>query len=280
MQEITNLSEFKRNVIDQNYIYCSLIDQNGKKLINRNKKKTDFDSNLDKIIKKLQSNFLKNGSYFIECAVHPYGETESWLFNKGGVKTIAEGQTSPTVTIIEREKPSKSPEVLTYAKALEYQNEINRLTYENKRLEEENKALREELEEFEEEEEENEEERSIAENNPVKSIGSIIENILATAMPVLDRHYTIKEKQLEIDRLKYLGATEEKQAPKVTPQEEQVLTNKINAWLEKISAENEELYNKLESLTAQVRSLEEWLVLVKTNFPDKYSELENFVTQN
>lgn len=283
MNEIKDFKKFEKEAKDQGYIYCDLFSHDNKKLLTRNRLKGDFESNLKKIFAKLESSVTSPGTYIIRCYVAPASEPEIFVYHKGGVKTLGENSELPkTITIIEKQKEPKSPDVLTYEKALEYQNEISRLTFENADLRRQIEALEEELEDYEEEEEERENNpATMGDNNPMKAVTTAIENIMATALPVLDRHYKYKE-----DLMKLEWAKITKTIPAQAPQQQQQpspmdqLEQKVNAWLDKISTENQELYAKLEEMSTQVTSLEEYLQAIQKSFPEKFLELESFVTQN
>lgn len=281
MTTITDLKEFKAMIPDQGFSFIDLY-YNDKKVFSRNRTKPEFTSKLNDIVKKLNSPATKSGSYLIRCYTTPSGEIdEIYKYNKGGVDTLGNGEAPKNVvTIVEREKAPAQENVLTYAKALEYQNEIQRLTYENKRLEELNKSLQEQIDEYEEEEEEGEESPALAEPTGMQQVTSLIENILATAMPVLDRHFTIKEKSLELELIKAGRTPIQPQAPKVSQKDQEELTEKVNAWLDKIGEENEELYSQLEAMSQRVNSLEQFLVQIKSNLPEQFQDLESFIQQS
>lgn len=278
MNEITNLNDFKKSLENEPYIYADLYSSDGKKLIPRNRLKKDFDSHITKIFTKIKSPNVQNGTLFIRCSVSPTSSPDIFTFHKGGVKTLSENQTQPTTIIVNEKVKERSPDVLTYDKALEYQNTIAKLEYEKQALEDKVKALQEELDSLEYVEEE---EKSLAEPNAATSWKDVIENISTTLLPILDRHYTIKEQSLKLELAKLQGKKQPRyvppKQPQITPEQEEALENGVSEWLEKVQNEDEELYNVFEQMSEQVNSMEEFLAFIKTNYPDSFKDLENYL---
>jgi chromosome segregation ATPase len=288
MNEIKNLNNFKSSVNDQGYIYCDLHSGDGKKILSRNRLKTEFDDNLSKIIKKINSAPMQNGTYLIRCYISPSSEGEIYCYHKGGVSSLGEGN-GQKITIVQKEKDKPENNVLSYSSALGYQNEINKLTYEKALLEKEISELRAQLKDWEENYEEVDEEENPTLSEPKKDfmvmLKETLETFSATALPIIDRHYALKERTLEVELMK-LGV-KPKQKPvdrKIDPQaqakaeaQKQILVDRIEGFLETVSEKDEDHYNELEQLSTETESLEEWLVKVKELYPGTYSEMENYL---
>jgi hypothetical protein len=158
------------------YKYCELV-SSSKKYGGYNQTPKDLKTKLTSIKKYLQE--LPNDIYFLNCKISPKGDIFTYKYNKGN---LSENTTPVVYPVINNAAPLEKFQTLEEWKKQELT--INSLRNELELLKMQNQ-IKESLQEPEQEEKEN------------KILGCA-ENILPQFMPVLDRYFNIKEKELEI----------------------------------------------------------------------------------
>lgn len=159
------------------YKYCELVDSLGNKYGGRNQTPKDLKAKITSIKKHLD--IVPNGIYFLHCLISPKGTVFTYKYNKGN---LSETATAPVYPIINNAAPLEKFQTLEEWKKQELT--INSLRNELELLKMQNQ-IKESLQEPDQEQEEN------------KILG-FAENILPQFMPVLDRYFNIKEKELEL----------------------------------------------------------------------------------
>lgn len=283
MNQISDLKELKKTIDGMSYSYCDLIDVEGKKLVIRNHKKPDFNSNLEKIIKKVNSPAIKKGSYLIRFYVASQQEPDVYVYHKGGVKTISEDKPMPIVQA--QEKPSKdsAERVLTWTQALSYQKEISELTFKVQLLERERDDWKVKYNELLNDRDEENDENVISEAplSAADSIKSIIENVMVTGMPVLDRLLSHREKKLDFEMMKF-GITPKQrpqQQQQQNPNNEKLILSRIDEYMTKLGEINPEVYDEIEEATENITDVRSWLIFVRDNYQEIFPELEAYINQ-
>jgi hypothetical protein len=103
---------------------------------------------------------------------------------------------------------------------------------------------------------------------------SFIEQLIGFGAPLLDKHFELKQQQLEIERAKYSGAKPINQAPEV--QKEISLENKVKQWIASKS-DNEEVYNNLTAIYYNSSNLQKFAELLNDYSNDLYNECKQYV---
>jgi hypothetical protein len=103
---------------------------------------------------------------------------------------------------------------------------------------------------------------------------SFIEQLIGFGAPLLDKHFELKQQQLEIERAKYSGSRPSNQAPEV--QKEISLENKVKQWIASKS-DNEEVYNNLTAIYYNSSNLQKFAELLNDYNNDLYNECKQYV---
>jgi hypothetical protein len=103
---------------------------------------------------------------------------------------------------------------------------------------------------------------------------SFIEQLIGFGAPLLDKHFELKQQQLEIERAKYAGSKPTYQAPEV--QKEISIENKVKQWIASKS-DNEEVYNNLTAIYYNSSNLQKFAELLNDHSNELYNECKQYV---
>ena len=103
---------------------------------------------------------------------------------------------------------------------------------------------------------------------------SFIEQLIGFGAPLLDKHFELKQQQLEIDRAKLAPRANNYQAPEV--QKELSLENKVKQWIASKS-DNEEVYNNLTAIYYNSSNLQKFAELLNDYNNELYNECKQYV---
>jgi len=265
--KVYTIDQFKQIQANQNYKYIGLFNQQGQPLIPFNSNKLSASERLREIETRLLSEALPDGYYFIKCKNTVYVKTPSddYAIRKG--EQLSENaQTVAPVQIIE--KPVFQPEVLSYQGALKLQVEVERLKMENSNLKREIENLKVEIEEN----------KLLSEEEApglMQNAKSWLEDIMSIGAPLLDKHFQLKERQLELraHELRMLNANQPArpmQRPENDIRPEQNKGNIENIIL--TFQDNPDTYNKLAEFYNSAQSVEEFLHNVKLYDENIYNQ--------
>ena len=216
--EIYTIDQIREIHEQQKYKFIGLNDIKGKEVIKQNAAKVTPLDKLDVIETRLKAPRFKDGYYIVYCKHHHAGQPDNYTIVKGDVKTLKEEPPAPTIPPL----PIKQDEVLSYDAALKMHREISDLTNTVGMLERELAIAKDDLEEaYDLIDEYEDDEGSLGED--ASSIGTVIKETVTALIPVLDRHFDLKEGQLQIEKGKLLKELESEQdaTRKVTPNGQQ-----------------------------------------------------------
>ena len=100
---------------------------------------------------------------------------------------------------------------------------------------------------------------------------SFIEQLVSFGAPLLDKHFELKQQQLEIERAKYAARP---QAPEV--KKENNLEKKVQEWIA-TKSDNEEVYNNLTAIYYNSSNLQKFAELLNDYNTDLYNECKQYV---
>jgi hypothetical protein len=104
---------------------------------------------------------------------------------------------------------------------------------------------------------------------------SFIEQLIGFGAPLLDKHFQLKQEQLEIERAKYAAPrVNNYQAPEV--QKEVSIENKVKQWIASKS-DNEEVYNNLTAIYYNSSNLQKFAELLNDYNNELYNECKQYV---
>lgn len=259
------INQLKSIAKDQGYKLAALEDQQGRRILSFNQLKTSIDKHLTLIPTRLKSEINPDGVYFVLMAQN---------ISKAGKDPdkfpILKGKVSPD-DLVEAEKRSlpltlavSEPAVLTYAQAIEY----NRVIASN---ESEIKQLKWELEQAkltiaELEAELDEEDEGLSEGGPVNPIAKFLSDTMPTIIPMIEKHFELQEKRINLDEMKLKGGGGNKSSVKKGDRIKQIVPGtqphmdliwqlynsdkegdeeKLNTELDKLERTNPEVYRNV-----------------------------------
>lgn len=233
-----SLDEITEIINNQGYKYVSLTDQFGKELIPFNSRNSVAER-LEEIKLRFNSPALKNGLYLVKAknSVQKTAAVDDFPILKGTVENLSE----PKKEIVIQQ--NISPEILTYQEALKMQVTIKELEMKVQQLEKENKELILENTELQAELENT---ATLSEDQPeqksmVETAKDFLSELMTFGAPLLDKHFQLKERQLEIEAAKYLPKQQQKPAD---PNKEML---KVREWI--LSKKDQpEVYNALAAI--------------------------------
>lgn len=171
----------------------------------------------ERVKKRLLSKGLADGFYIVKGKSSPLKNISAdvFYFKNGDVKE----KELPSETLAE--KPKEPDSVLTYDAAIKSNKDIAELTADVNRLEMEIKQKNDDIEELEAIIEEYEDEvEGLAANGKVNEGRQYVEDLVATAIPVVDRYFDLQEKKLALRAQQMNGGQHRLPAqPPPTPQE-------------------------------------------------------------
>lgn len=274
---IFKIEDLKGIQARQAYKYVCLTDQSGNKvIIPFNTNKIPIADRLQEIETRLTSQGLKDGYYNVKFknTTSKTVSTDDYMIYKG---EHLECGPEPAPVIIE--KPSYSPEVLTYDQALKLNIEVERLKLENNSLKKEIVSLKAEIQELETSA------SLLSENEePAPSLMENAQTFLTNAMgfiaPLLDKHFELKEKKLGLDAIALQSRLDSmNKNPFATAQQPAKQTNAIKFEQTEIEDfirtfdEDPEVYESLAAIYNSSTSLEEFLKTLKSQDPEKFNAL-------
>lgn len=233
-----DLNEVANIINQQGYKYVCLTDQFGKELIPFNSRNS-VGERMDEIKLRIASPAIKDGVYIIKAknAVSKAAVVDDFPIIKGNPETLSERKeiVLPQAT---------SPDILTYEQALKMQVRIKELELENENLKKEIRELTEENTELQAELETS---MTLSEDQPeqktmVETAKDFLSELMTFGAPLLDKHFALKERQLEIEAAKYLQAKKPQQQPN---ENNEML--KVREWI-LTKKENPEQYNALAAM--------------------------------
>jgi hypothetical protein len=98
---------------------------------------------------------------------------------------------------------------------------------------------------------------------------SFLSTLMEFGAPLLDQHFALKKQQLEIERMKFGGPP-----PKTTADPDKVAIRKIGEWVE-TKADQPEIYEMLHNISAQSKSVTQFLEILNNTNSDLYYEIQN-----
>ncbi len=257
------------------YKYVSLDSPKGQNIVAWNNARTKLPERIKEIELRLKS--LPAGIYILKCK------------NTQGNKALADeypvnahGKIVQTETTEKKPTMSKeNPSVISYDSALKFQVRIKELELENDDLKKRNKELEEEIDELQNELDELETNApNLAENqsNVLDNIGKWINDTLTTVSPMIDKHFELKEKALNIQ---FLQATQQRPPAQMQPPQQQktpVQDGAVNYTIEKIkqyiiNADNQDLADCFNS----AESLDHFYNMVREYDENIFNELVTFI---
>lgn len=212
------LEELKAITKDQGYRHVRLTDSDGNMIVAFNPASITVGARIDEMATRLKGPAMKDGYYIFEGK--QYLRTEA----KVDKYPVLKGTAKEEINLNPEPEPIKEDHPLTYDQAIKMNKQIAELKAQNEYLERERDEwklkydqLMEEVEEIIAEEPEEDETMSEGNGEISSDMQKFWTQLSENLLPVIDRHYDMKEKKLQIEEGKVI-ADLAKQGIEVLPQ--------------------------------------------------------------
>jgi len=271
------LTELK-NILNGNiYKHVGLYTVDGQKIKPFNSKIASYPDNVKDILNYLNSDIVEPGVYVLKVKKSYTGAAGEYGYNKGNV-TLNE-ITEPVLKRSSLNIPDDFSAAINHP-AVKLQSDITRLELENEDLQRQIEELNEYIGELEQKLTEQTLSEAPKEPSTMEAAKSFLSELVSFGAPLLDKHFELKQQQLEIERARINRtaapmSTAAPAAPKVNPIEKQI-ENKIKNW---INSKNEdpELFNNLMVLYYNSSDIQKFAELLNDFNTELYDECKRSV---
>ena len=192
-----NLTELKKVLSGDIYRHVGLYTADGQKIKPFNTKIASYPDNVKDILNYLGSDIVEPGLYIIKLKKTYSGAAQEYGYNKGNV-TLTE-----KTEIMPRQSLYNIPDDFTQAinhPAVKLQADITRLELENEDLQRQIEELNEYIGELEQKLTDQTLSEAPKEPSTFDAAKSFLTELVSFGAPLLDKHFELKQQQLEIRR--------------------------------------------------------------------------------
>lgn len=282
------IEEFEKILKDTKYKHVSLIKPNGGYLVTFNANKMPADVKMEEIKRRLKSPNLPDGVYIIRTknTLAKKAVCDDFPIIKGDANKI---NLSEEETPAQMKTAKNNPEVTSYSEVLKMQNRITELTFENSALKKQVEEFEEQIEELEEQIEELEETPKLAEEPQdfLTNAGKWLQQTLIAVQPLIDKHFELKEKQIqnETARLMIAHKAQPAQPAQPAPNEKPHQTTAVQHTINRITnfiqsfAENNDVdtYEELAEIYNGANDLTDFYNKVKAYNEEIFNQMVNAI---
>ena len=269
------LIELKKILSGDIYKHVGLYTADGQKIKPFNSKFAAYQDNVKDILNYLNSEIVDPGVYVVKVKKSYTGAATEYGYNKGNV-TLNE-ITEPVLKRSSLNIPDDFSAAINHP-AVKLQSDITRLELENEDLQRQIEELNEYIGELEQKLTEQTLSEAPKEPTTIEAAKSFLSELVSFGAPLLDKHFELKQQQLEIERARInrtaAPASNAYQAPEV--KKERQLENKIKNW---INSKNEdpELFNNLMVLYYNSNDIQKFAELLNDFNTELYDECKRSV---
>jgi len=270
-----SLTELKKVLSSDIYRHAGLYTADGQKIKPFNSKIANYQDSVKDIINYLSSEIVEPGMYIVKLKKTYSGAAQEYGFNKGNV-TMSE-ITEPQINRRALNIPDDFSAAINHP-AVKLQSDITRLQLENEDLQRQIEELNDYINDLEQKLTEQTLSEAPKEPTTIEAAKSFLSELVSFGAPLLDKHFELKQQQLEIERARInrtaAPASNAYQAPEV--KKELQLEQKIKAW---INSKNEdpELFNNLMVLYYNSSDVQKFAELLNEFNPELYDEAKRAV---
>jgi hypothetical protein len=270
------ISELKKVLSGDIYRHVGLYTADGQKIKPFNTKIAAYPDQVKDILNFLQSDIVEPGIYIVKVKKAYSGAAVDYAINKGNVEL------KETETVTMQTNSLNIPFDFSAAMqhpAIKLQSDITRLELENEDLNRQIEELNEYISELEEKLKNVQLSELPKEPTAFEHAKSFLSELVSFGAPLLDKHFELKQQQLEIERMRAQGSKQAVQAPNYQAPEvkkELELEKKVKAWIESKS-EDQELYNSLIAIYYNSGSLTKFAELLNNFNKQLYEECKRQV---
>jgi hypothetical protein len=269
------LTELKKVLSGDIYRHAGLYTADGQKIKPFNSKIASYQDNVKDIINYLSSEIVEPGLYIVKLKKTYAGAAQEYGFNKGNV-TLNEIP-EPILMRPSLNIPDDFSAAINHP-AVKLQSDITRLELENEDLQRQIEELNEYIGELEQKLTEQTLSEAPKEPTTMEAAKSFLSELVSFGAPLLDKHFELKQQQLEIERARInrtaAPTSNAYQAPEV--KKELQLEKKVKAW---INSKNEdpELFNNLMVLYYNSSDIQKFAELLNDFNTELYDECKRSV---
>jgi len=270
------ISELKKVLSGDIYRHVGLYTADGQKIKPFNTKIAAYPDQVKDILNFLQSDIVDPGIYIVKLKKAYSGAAVDYAINKGNVEL------KETETVTMQTNSLNIPFDFSAAMqhpAVKLQADITRLELENEDLNRQIEELNEYIGELEEKLKNVQLSELPKEPTAFEHAKSFLSELVSFGAPLLDKHFELKQQQLEIERMKAQQSRPAVQAPDYQAPEvkkELELEKKVKAWIESKS-EDKELYDSLTAIYYNSSSLAKFAELLNNFNNELYEECKRQV---
>ena len=270
------LTELKKVLSGDIYRHAGLYTADGQKIKPFNSKIASYQDNVKDIINYLSSEIVEPGLYIVKLKKTYAGAAQEYGFNKGNV-TLNEIP-EPILMRPGLNIPDDFSAAINHP-AVKLQSDITRLELENEDLQRQIEELNEYIGELEQKLTEQTLSEAPKEPTTIEAAKSFLSELVSFGAPLLDKHFELKQQQLEIERARINRtaapmSTAAPAAPKVNIEKQ--IETKIKNW---INSKNEdpELFNNLMVLYYNSSDIQKFAELLNDFNTELYDECKRSV---
>ena len=272
----STLSDLEKIYRSKLYNHVGLYRADGTREIGLKTDRTKFNVTWDQVKDTINNKSTLPGVYIVRFKKSYGSGAVDYYINVGNVET--EIKTLSEVPQVVNSQPINMQSYLSEM----LNNPLNKLTAQITTLELTNKDLERQIDELNEyiadlEGKLSEVQLSEMPKEPttMESAKSFLEQLVSFGAPLLDKHFEIKQQQLEIERAKYGAKPKDAyQAPEV--KKERKIEQKVQEWIASKS-DNEEVYNNLTAIYYNSSDLQKFAELLNDYNTDLYNECKQYV---
>lgn len=270
------LTELKKVLSGDIYRHAGLYTADGQKIKPFNSKIASYQDSIKDILNYLSSEIVEPGLYIVKLKKTYSGAAQEYGFNKGNV-TMSE-TAEPVINKRGLNIPDDFSAAINHP-AVKLQSDITRLNLENEDLQRQIEELNEYIGDLEQKLSEQTLSETPKEPTTIEAAKSFLSELVSFGAPLLDKHFELKQQQLEIERARINRtaapmSTAAPAAPKVNIEKQ--LENKIKNW---INSKNEdpELFNNLMVLYYNSSDIQKFAELLNDFNTELYDECKRAV---
>jgi hypothetical protein len=269
------IPELKKVLSGGIYRHVGLYTADGQKIKPFNTKIAAYQDQVKDILNFLQSDIVDPGIYIVKLKKAYSGAAVDYAINKGNIEL------KETETVTMQTNSLNIPfdfSAAMHHPAIKLQADITRLELENEDLNRQIEELNEYIGELEEKLKNVQLSELPKEPTAFEHAKSFLSELVSFGAPLLDKHFELKQQQLEIERMRAQGSKpappKNYQAPEV--QKELELEKKVKAWIESKS-DDKETYNSLTAIYYNSGSLAKFAELLNNFNNELYEECKRQV---
>jgi len=269
------LPELKKILSGDIHKHVGLYTADGQKIKPFNSKFAAYQDNVKDILNYLNSEIVEPGVYVIKVKKSYTGAATEYGYNKGNVTLNEISDPMPKRSMLNI--PDDFSAAINHP-AVKLQSDITRLELENEDLQRQIEELNEYIGELEGKLTEQTLSEAPKEPTTFEAAKSFLSELVSFGAPLLDKHFEIKQQQLEIERARInktaAPTSNAYQAPEV--KKELQIENKVKAWIN-AQSENEELYNNLIVLYYNSGDIQKFAERLNDFNPELYEQCKRAV---